>query len=109
MPSALCHLPFATSASQSGALPEPLCEHAHNRLAVEAPVFDEDVRGISAADSPAREKDSGHVCLERLRIELRRHRLAVQTNAGTPVQIAVRVISRQQKDGIGWNIFLGAV
>ena len=44
--------------------------------------------------APPARNTPGHVRLERVRIELGRHRVAMQSDAGAPVQIAVGMIAR---------------
>src|SRR5262245_51174714 len=90
-------------------LPAPLRDDADDPLAVEPAVLDEDVRRVPAANGAAGQKNAGHVGLERLPVVLGRHRLAMQPDAGTAIEIAIGVIARQQEDAVGWNLLFRSV
>src|SRR5688500_6368722 len=90
-------------------LPAPLCDHADDSLAMKPAVLDEDVRRVLPANRATRQKNAGHVGLERLGVELGRHRVAMQPDTCTAIEIAVGVIPREQKNGIGRNGLFRAV
>src|SRR5437667_6982546 len=81
--------------------PQALRDHFDDLIPVKPAILDEDIRRVAATDGAACQEQAGHVGLERRRVEFGRHRVLLEPDAHATVQIAVGVISRQQKDGVG--------